>query len=162
MRAIFNFQFSNFKLRVKYVLLGILAVVVLASYILHPTSYIPPVLADSISCPLQITYPRVVTGLISTKTINNKFSNPTGTCVVDTERAAFLPFRVPTYDSLKAQFYDKSQAASKNPLSGNQIQGSLTSPINLSSLASNTQFGSWLAYQWQSFIDRIKGVNTNN
>ncbi len=63
----------------------------------------------SAPCPMQIMYPRVQNGLISTPTGSNNFGNPTATCVISSQ-ASFVPFKIPSYADLKSLYYTQSKA----------------------------------------------------
>lgn len=141
--TIYNLQFIiNLmrKLSFKYFVFGLLAIISFAYYILHTTYYIPPAFATTQSCPTQSPNPRVKEGLISASSITRnandpiKFSQEKGICVVDDERASFVSYKIPTYDSLKAQYFDNSTLppAQKITLTGDQTQTGPITPINLS------------------------------
>jgi len=48
------------------------------------------------------------TGLISAPFISGRFSNPAGQCVADS-KAAFAPYKIPSFDDLKSLYYDQSK-----------------------------------------------------
>ena len=67
-------------------------------------------------------------GLISTtgQGASSKFGNATGNCVID-PKAAFVPFRIPTYDELKSLYYTQSKVTNKNTIAdGGNIPGSFS------------------------------------
>lgn len=106
--SIINLQFT----------IPILLLILAASLILLTTYYLlPTVYAQAASCNPQVTNPRVQRGLISTPDITGsqdaagivKFSNSTGTCVT-TDKAAFVPYKVPGYEDLKSLYYTQSKA----------------------------------------------------
>ncbi|MBI4040097.1 hypothetical protein HY389_01950 [Candidatus Daviesbacteria bacterium] len=78
-----------------------LAVIFLVTVLLT-LSLTPPTFAQSVSCNPQTG--KVNEGLISAQqNISPNFSNTTGQCVLDNQ-AAFLPFDIATYASLKSAF----------------------------------------------------------
>lgn len=91
----------------------ILCFILIALFLLPPNAYrLMPVLAQqTAACPTQSSNPRVTDGLISSSSItDNKFSNNTGTCVVDPNKAPFVPYKIPNYDDLKSIYYTQSKA----------------------------------------------------
>lgn len=81
------------------------------------------------SCPQQTTNPRVQEGLISTPNLSNKFGNSTATCVVGS-KAAFAPYRIPSYADLKSLYFDKSKSTAKLDYSGNMGEAGLSFYLN--------------------------------
>ncbi len=83
-----------------------------------------------VNCPAQSPYPRVVEGLISTPINYDKFGNPTGTCVIDPQKAPFRPYNIQGYADLYSLYYKQSKATTMpaDP-SGN---------INITTAAANT------------------------
>lgn len=100
----------------------LIVILAFAFYIVHSTLYINPTSAQNgPSCPAQSPYPRVIEGLISTPDIsgsNNKFSNLTGTCVVN-QLASFASYKIATYADLKSIYYTQSKASNKIVSNGN-------------------------------------------
>lgn len=58
-------------------------------------------------CPVQSPNPRAE-GLISAPTISNNFGNPAGQCVISSQ-AAFAPYKIPNYATLKSLYYTQSK-----------------------------------------------------
>lgn len=71
---------------------------------------------------------RVQNGLISTsKTTNTSVSSDTSPCVAG-PKAAFAPYKIPTYDDLKSLYFDQAKTSSdlvKKPLTGDAIHSDI-------------------------------------
>ena len=72
--------------------------------------FIGPVFAQT--CSTSTTSPSRATGLISTPSLGTGtkfYTSPEGKCIVS-EETIFVPFKIPTYDDLKSQYYTQSKA----------------------------------------------------
>ncbi len=97
---------------------GLIAIILLL--LLYPNPYtLHPSFAQTTGCTPQTLNPRVQEGLISTPNISTGFGNPTGTCIVDPNKAPFAPFKIPGYDDLKSIYFNQSKAT-KVTLNGDQ------------------------------------------
>ena len=77
-------------------------------------------------CPSQAANPPGQDGLISAPYGSEKFGNPGGTCAIDQGKAAFAPYKIPSYDDLKSIYYTQSKAYKTTPISGDADQNDLT------------------------------------
>lgn len=50
-------------------------------------------------------------GLITARGITGKFNNQTGQCILDTQRAPYVNFKIPTYDNLKSIYFSQAKDA---------------------------------------------------
>ncbi len=100
--------------------------VILAAYLIVVALFILPTVYAQNACPTQSTNPRAG-GLISAPTVSTKFSNTTGNCVIDL-KAAFVSYKIPTYEDLKSLYYTQSKAAKTSTATANQ--GTLRSLLN--------------------------------
>lgn len=107
-----------------------------------------------INCQVQSTNARVNDGLISSSAVSSQFGSSTGYCVIDPANAPFAPYRIASYESIKSDYFDKSRLGStqKITLTGNQTQGSTTSPISLSTGGAGGSPVGW----WK--LDEISGT----
>lgn len=88
----------------------ILLLFLITLVLLYPNPYTPTPTFAQQSCPIQTNNPRAG-GLISAPDLiasDNKFSNAAGVCVID-PKAAFIPFRIPTYAELESLYFDQSK-----------------------------------------------------
>src|SRR5687767_12351828 len=107
----------------KYSAFIILGAIAFFSYTLHPTSP-PPAFAQSCTS----TTARA-TGLVSAPqvTAGSKFGTSSGACIID-PKAAFTPYKVPSYNDLKSLYYTQSKSGvRKQEIAGNPSQGTFTS-----------------------------------
>lgn len=77
---------------------------------------LPTVLAQSPSCPIQSPNPGVSKGLISAPALSGNFGSDTGACVIDPNKASFVPFKIPSYDDLKSLYYTQSKVTNKSTI----------------------------------------------
>ncbi len=180
MRSKFKIQNSKFKIAVQKLkffrtfkfLLVLLTFTFLLFTFPQPQTLNPNVLAAGSNCQ---PYDRA-SGLISvgqTGGISGKFGNPTyGTCVVD-PKAAFISYKIPTYNDLKSIYFTQAKDnplsfVNKNPvISGDATEAgipmggaedqlfNITGNLNLSGNPSGTRTG-------VVFIDGNLNINTNS
>lgn len=100
--------------------------ILVALLVLQPTTYNPPTAYAQNTCPVQSTNPRAE-GLISAPSVSRQFSNTTGNCVIDL-KAAFVSYKIPTYEDLKSLYYTQSKATKISAATANQ--GTLRSLLN--------------------------------
>lgn len=98
----------------------------LAVLVLFPNSQ-PKPQAQTTSCTANT--PRAE-GLISAPQLSpgNKFGNSSGICIID-PKAAFAPYKIPTYDDLKSLYFDQlktSSSIAKEAKTGNKNQGDIS------------------------------------
>jgi len=96
-------------------------------------------------------------GLISAKDLTSRsiFGNPTGICVVDPDKASFVPFKIPNYDELKSIYYDQEQTSAnleKMPV----IQGNATQ-ANIPLTGANNR-----TYYVTGDLNITQNINGNN
>lgn len=98
--------------------------------LLYPTPYtLYPVSAQSAgSCASTGTSSvRVQSGLVSSPLVQQNLVNESGFCIID-PKAAFAPYKVPTYDDLKSLYFDQAKPRSnlvKTSLNGNKDQDNI-------------------------------------
>lgn len=109
----------------KIVLLSV-PVICIVSYLLITYFHQQTVFAQTNTCTLQNTNPRVQKGLISTPEItDNKFGvDAYGACAID-NKTAFAPYKIPTYEDLKSIYFTQSKKTKSSA-----SQGTLISSLN--------------------------------
>ncbi len=110
---------------------GLTLFLLLIALLILPTTNSQLLTVSAQSCPTQASNPRAG-GLISAPNVSNKFSNSTGQCVID-PNAAFAPYKLPSYETLKATYFDQSKSTSKLDYTGNLGESQLSSYLNGSS-----------------------------
>lgn len=116
-------------------------------YIVHFTFYIPSALADTSGSCSSTGTTAIANGLVSTPELSSNFVNSSGACIID-PKAAFAPYRLPTFDDLKSLYYTQAKSSS----TVNKV-----SPLDESS----TNFGQFNSSMQRSKLDSIFFVNGN-
>lgn len=124
------------KKSIMYYVLGVMGIFCLAYYVLPTMYYVPNAYAQTGTCSTSASgTPTVQGGLVSTPDLtNNLVTNSEGVCIID-PRAAFAPYKIPTYDDLKSLYYTQSKAnkTEYTPPSGVEAnQDNLRSTLNSS------------------------------
>lgn len=120
------------KKSIMYLVFGIMGVFCLAYYLLPATYYLPNAFAQtSGTCSPSASGTSIIQGgLVSAPDLANNVVN--GICVID-PRAAFAPYKIPTYDDLKSLYYTQSKASKTDDTpsgSSEANQGNLRSALN--------------------------------
>ncbi len=87
----------------------LIAILAFSLYILHSTFYI--VHAQSTNCSGGSTTSRAE-GLVTTPALAGIFNTSSGRCITNEQRAAFVSFKIPTYEDLKSIYYTQSKPRS--------------------------------------------------
>lgn len=90
-----------------------------------PTVYADPNTACLIQNPSPS--PRVIDGLISALDISNNFGSNNGKCIKD-NKAAFAPYKIPTYEDLKSIYYTQAKSDSTKFTKNIQLNGNFNVP----------------------------------
>ncbi len=91
-----------------------------------PFSVTPTFAQNSGNCsPSGSSLPAISGGLVSTPDLTNNLAN--GVCIID-PRAAFAPYKIPTYDDLKSLYYTQAKSPiRKATIAASPSQGAFTS-----------------------------------
>ncbi len=104
------------KMKHKILITTYIASVLLALVLilLPPTVYrLHPTYAAGGVCSVPTdTTPAVATGLLSTPDLSRSLLTSSGACVIN-PRAAFAPYKIPTYEDLKSLYYTQSKSSAK-------------------------------------------------
>ncbi len=82
------------------------------SFFLFPFSFTPPTSAQTPgACSSNPVATIVQDGLVSTPSLgNNNLVTSTGICIIDS-KAAFAPYKIPSYDDLKSLYYTQAKSS---------------------------------------------------
>ena len=121
-----EFKVQSLKFKVTTII-----IVLLLLLFLPTTNYqLPTTFAQTPYC--STGTPARATGLVSTPQLlsGSKFGT-SGACIID-PKAAFVPFKIPSFDELKSLYYTQSKATKTDatPASGTANQGTIRSALN--------------------------------
>ena len=81
-------------------------------FLLTVTYYLLPITsAQSQNCSGGSSIPRA-DGLVTTPSLSGIFNTSSGRCITNEQRAAFVSFKIPSYEDLKAIYYTSSKSSS--------------------------------------------------
>lgn len=122
-------KFTGYRLQVT----GLIAVLVFAYYLLHTTNYrLPTTLAAEDPCIFQLNNYKA-SGLVSSPDFVSIKVNVNGQKIcVKNDRAAFVSYKLPTYDDLKSIYFDQARPTASSTFdktelpAGDKLDGDLS------------------------------------